>query len=170
MSCLDTIYSQTITLFNRIPGKNGDPTMWIPTVIDGVHLSFTKSSSWNDHGGSTSDDVKLNVRYKPSGDDALVRCRISAEDETVCFKKWYEPKSWRKQPDPYDCLTFSFGENDDFDFFIEGVFDEFDLPISDQNFERRGFYNYMNAEYDNVFVITSVSKYSLIPHFEITAR
>jgi|GEM_PF-4534106 len=73
---------------------------------------------------------------------------------------------WMKQ----NGLTFSFGENDDFDFFIEGVFGEFDFPISDQNFERRGFYNYMNAEYDNVFVISSVSKHDLIPHFEITAR
>ena len=170
MSCLDTIYSQTITLFNRIPGKNGEPTTWIPTVIEGVHLIVTKSSSWNGHGGSASDDVKLNIRYKPSGNDALVRCRTSAEDETICFKKWYEPKAWRRMSEPENGLTFSFGENDDFDFFIEGVFGEFDFPISDQNFERRGFYNYMNAEYDNVFVISSVSQHDLIPHFEITAR
>lgn len=170
MSCLDTLYRQTITLFNRIPGKDGEPTQWIPTVIDGVHLIVTKSSSWNGHGGSTSDDVKLNIRYKQSGSNALVSCRASAEDEAVCFKKWCEPKAWRKLSDPQEAITFSFGENDDFDFFIEGVFDDFDGPISDQNFERRGFYNYMNTEYDNVFVITSVSKHDLIPHFEITAR
>lgn len=170
MSCLDTLYKQTITLFNRIPGKNGEPTVWIPTIIDGVHLIITKSSSWNSHGGSKSDDVKLNIRYKPDGSDSLISCRTSAEDETICLKKWYEPKAWRKMSEPLNCLTFAFDENDDFDFFIEGVFEEFGSPIFDQNFERRGFYNYMNAEYDNVFVITSVSKHSLIPHFEITAR
>ena len=44
-----------------------------------------------------------------------------------------------------------------------------DGPVSDERY-RNGFYNYMNRNYDNVFAITNVSKFNLIPHFEITAR
>ena len=163
MSALDVIYNQTITLFNRIPGKNGEPTMWVPTVIDGVHLIVNRSSSWNNHGGKTADNTRLHVPFVWRGDDAMVVCRDGE-------KKWYKPKEWRREPDPEAGITFSFGENDDFDFFIEGTVDEFSGQISDRDFERKGFYGYMNKTYDNVFVISSVEKFSLIPHFEIMAR
>lgn len=170
MSALSAIYSQTITLFNRIPGKNGEPTMWIPTVIDGVHLIVNRSSSWNSHGGKNSDDVKLHIPYIWHGYDSVISCRSGTDESSIIQKKWYEPIAWRKQPDPENGITFSFGENDDFDFFVEGVFEEFQSPISEQNFERKGFYGYMNKMYDNVFVITSYQKFGLIPHFELTAR
>lgn len=170
MSALNMIYDQTITLFNRIPGRHGEPTMWIPTVIDGVHLIVEQSSNWNSHGGKSSDDVKLNIPFSQQGEDAMISCRAGSDDTSIIQKKWYRPKEWRRSLEPEDGITFSFGENDDFDFFIEGVFDEFPSPISDEGFERKGFYGYMNAMYDNVFVIASVHKYNLIPHFELTAR
>lgn len=42
-------------------------------------------------------------------------------------------------------------------------------PISDDDY-RIGFYNYMNKTHDNVFAISTVSKFNLIPHFEVGAR
>ena len=42
-------------------------------------------------------------------------------------------------------------------------------PIADADY-RNGFYNYMNKHYDNVFAISTVSKFNLIPHFEIGAK
>lgn len=170
MSALDAIYKQTITLFNRIPGRNGESTIWIPTVIEGVHLIVRQSSNWNSHGGKTSDEVQLHIPYTWHGDDAMISCLSDPENKGFVQKKWLKPKEWRQELEPENGLTFAFGDNDDFDFFIEGVFDEFPSPISDRNFERKGFYGYMNAKYDNVFVITSVQKFSLIPHFELTAR
>lgn len=170
MSALSAIYAQTITLFNRIPGRNGEPTMWVPTVIDGVHLIVRRSSNWNSHGGKGTDDVKLNIPFKWHWDDAMISCRNGSDKSTQILKKYYSKEDWHKKLEPEDGITFSFGDNDDYDFFIEGVFDEFPSPISDRNFERRGFYGYMNAKYGNVFVISSVQKFSLIPHFELTAR
>lgn len=170
MSAFDVLYGQTITLFNRIPGKHGEPTLWIPTVIEGVHLIAGRSSNWNSHGGKSSDDVRLHIPFTWDGKSAMIHCRPNDGDTGSSMKKWYQPKEWRRMLSPEDGLTFAYGDNDDFDFFIEGVFDEFPSPISDENFERRGFYGYMNLMYDNVFAISSVQKFSLIPHFELTAR
>ena len=33
-----------------------------------------------------------------------------------------------------------------------------------------GFYNFCNTIYDYSFAITSVAKYSVIPHFELMAK
>ncbi len=170
MSAIDAIYSQTVTMFNRFPAKNGESPIWLPTIIDGVHLIVSKSSVWSGQGEKSSDDVKLNIRYMPHGSDVLIPCKVAPGGTETVYKKWYEPKAWRKNPNPSDSITFSFGNSDDFDFFIEGVFDELTAPISDESFGCKGFYGYMNSMYDNVFVISSVSKYNLIPHFEITAR
>ena len=85
-------------------------------------------------------------------------------------KPWYEPKAWRRLEKPEDAITFGFGNNDDFDFFVAGALTEFDSPVSDAMYERGGFYNQMNSYYDNVFAISSVSKKDLIPHFEIIGR
>lgn len=170
MSALDPIYNQTVTVFNRVPGSNGEPNLWIPSVIDGVHLIIGKSSAWSSQGSKSSDDVKLNIRYTPKGNDVMISCKAPGDQSEKVEKKWYEPKAWRRALSPPDGITFSFGDDEDFDFFIEGSFDEFPSPISDENFGRKGFYAYMNSMYDNVFVISSVNKYNLIPHFEITAR
>lgn len=175
MAGFDAIYKQTVTLFNRVKSVDGD-VMWYPTVIEGVHLVVDKSASWDNYGGRVSDNVRLHIRYLQSGDDVLIRYRKQKEEQEdpeaeaeYGYKKWYEPKAWRRLADPEEAVTFSYDEND-FDFFVEGAFDELATPVSDENFERSGFYNHMNATYDNVFAITGASKYNLIPHFELTAR
>jgi len=170
MSCLDPLYAQTITLFNRMPGKKGEPTIWLPTVISGVHLIVGKSTSWDKSGGRNANDVRLHVRYRRDGDKVLVCCASPNASEGVIYKQWYEPKAWKRLLTPEDSITFSFGEDSDFDFFIEGKFDEYPSPISDDNFGFKGFYGYITENYDNVFAVKSVNRYNLIPHFEIQAR
>lgn len=157
MPGFDAIYKQTVTLFNRIRDAYTEDVVWYPTVLHGVHLVVDKSSAWGMQGGRETDNVRLHVRYAVSGDSVLVG-----------GKPWHEPKAWRKLAAPETAITFGYGD-DDFDFFIEGEFTDIPGPISDDQF-KNGFYNYMNANYDNVFAITSVSKYNLIPHFEIMAR
>ena len=161
----DALYKQTVTLFNRVSAKSGE-VFWYPTVINGVHLITTKSSSWSGRAENESDDVRLHIQYTPSGSDALIKC---ADDQ---FKKWLEPKVWRRLPqeEKLENLTFAFGDAEVFDFFVEGVFAGASGPISDSAYERKGFYNFMNSQFDGVYAITSVSRYNLIPHFEIMAR
>lgn len=160
MAGFDAIYKQTVTLFNRVAIAHDDGEyLWYPTVLTGVHLITDESASWNNNGGMKNDNVRLHVRYLQSGDDVL-----------VAGKKYYTPKDYRRLLAPEEAITFQFGSKD-FDFFIEGELEEeFPVPISDKTFTRHGFMDYMNARYDHVFAITSVSKYNLIPHFEIMAR
>lgn len=45
--------------------------------------------------------------------------------------------------------------------------------IADEDYQSRrdgGFYDYMNKNHDNVFLITNVGTYTLIPHFEIGGK
>lgn len=170
MSCLDVLYAQTITLFNRKPGQKGDDTVWIPTVIEGVHLIINRASSWDSRGGRAQDNATLNIRYQKSDSDVLVKCKDAFGQGADFYKKWYEPKAWKKLASPDNVITFSFGDNEDFDFFVEGTHAEFGPAIKDSDFQRKSFYWYMNNEYDNVFAISSVSRFSLIPHFTISAR
>ncbi len=161
MPGLDVLYKQTVTIFNRVKNLSGEDVLWYPTIIKGVHLIIDRAAVWDMQGGRASDNARLHIRYAPKNGKVFVG-----------DKEWLEPKEWRKKPDRETAITFGYGNDDDFDFFIAGAFDSqlFATPISDALFERRGFYNYMNANYDNVFAITGVSKKNLIPHFEITGR
>ena len=159
MAGFDALYIHTVTLFNRVKGKYGEDALWYPTILNDVHLIVDKSASWNNYGGQSSDNARLHVRYKTVNGIVMVG-----------NKPWYEPKAWRRLEKPEDAITFGFGNNDDFDFFVAGALTEFDSPVSDAMYERGGFYNQMNSYYDNVFAISSVSKKDLIPHFEIIGR
>ena len=157
MPGFDALYRQDITLFNRIVLATGE-ILWRPTVIEKVHLIVNKSNTWSSYGGSSTDTVTLHVRYTLNGGDAY-----------VAGKKYYEPKEYRKAEYPADGITFAYGDSDVCDFFVEGKHDS-EETIWDDAYDRNGFYNFMNKNFDNVFAIQSVSKYNLIPHFEIMAR
>jgi hypothetical protein len=163
MPGFDALYKQTVTVFNRVKDARTQKVLWYANVIENVHLIIDKSSSWSGQGTSSSDTARLHIRYSPSGNNAVVICK----DGT---KIWHEPKEWRRLEDKDNTITFAYGDAEVFDFFVEGAFTEYASPIDDDSFERKGFYNYMNSRYDNVFAISSVSKYNLIPHFVIMAR
>ena len=83
-------------------------------------------------------------------------------------KKYLEPKKWAKQINDTLGHTVTFASGD---FFIEGEHDE--KMIADEDYQSRrdgGFYDYMNKNHDNVFLITNVGTYTLIPHFEIGGK
>lgn len=142
------MYKSVVTLFNRKPGSRGEGSIWLPTVIKGVNLNADKAVITAQYGSESTDNAILNVRYKRDGDDVL-----------VAGKPWMAPKEWDKTE---DSLTFATG-----DFFWEGEWSG-GIPV-DMDYEG-GFYEYMNQTYDYVFMITSVAKFSMIPHFEITGR
>ena len=179
MPGFDALYRQTVTLFNRVRvGTVGNEMdYFIPTVLENVHLIIDQSATWNGYGGAQADNTRLHVRYVKSGSNVLIGS-----------KQYCEPKEWKRLQTYDGMITFRYGNDTDFDFFVDGVFvpDSKKLVnaiavgentvtltegfISDEAYGKFGFYSYLNKLYDHVFAITAVSQYNLIPHFEIMAR
>ena len=149
----EAIYKQTVTVFNRV--IDGEKTYWYATVIPNVHLIIDRSIIISTYGEQSADNAKLHIQYSLSGEDAI-----------VVGKTYMTPKVFRSSGDPSANITFAFG--DEFDFIKSGAF-EGSGPFDDDDY-KGGFFNYMNKTYDEVFAITNVSKFNLIPHFEIVAR
>ena len=151
------MYKDTVTLFNRYTTKD-KKTIWYPTVLRGVNLNVDKASIIVKYGTNSQDNAVLNVKYQVS-DGAIM----------VSEKPYLLPKEWKNQSEDIlaDSLTFTPGTQE-FDFFYEGEW-EGKEPILDEEYTS-GFYSYMNNSYDNVFAITSVSKYNVIPHFEVVGK
>ena len=151
------MYRDTITLFNRYTTKDRK-VIWYPTIMRGVNLNVDKASIVAKYGSNSQDNAVLNAKYH-SGDDTVM----------VGNKKYLLPKEWSKQTEDTlaKSLTFTTGK-EEFDFFYEGEW-KGEKPILDEDYTS-GFYSYMNNNYDNVFAITSVSKFSVIPHFEVVGK
>lgn len=147
------MYNDMITLFNRYKGLNGD--LFYPTVLHGVDLNIDKAAIIAKYGEQAADNARLHIKYA-MGEDGI----------EVCGKKYLPPKEWEALDEPATTITFDSGT--DFDFFIVGEWEDTE-PIEDNGY-LDGFYDYVNTRYDHVFAITSVARYSVIPHFEIMAR
>lgn len=146
------MYRDTITLFNRKRGTTGTGDTWYPTVIKNVNLSIDRAAVVEKYGAESKDNAILNVRYT-----------VENGDITVAGKPWMPPKAWDKT---MDSITFAGGS--EFDFFWAG---EWTGGVKqDAEYGAEGFYGFMNRTHDYVFAINSVSKLSVIPHFEITGK
>lgn len=149
------MYADTVTLFNRY--DNGAEDLWFPTILRGVDLNIDKAAIVATYGENSTDNARLHVR-----------CSIDDGDITVGGKTYLPPKLWKAQSadEAANSLTFTSGQT--FDFFIVGEWDSADR-IDDADY-LDGFYNFCNKIYDYCFAITSVARYSVIPHFEIMAK
>ena len=150
------MYNDTITLFNRKAGEQGDT--WYPSVLHNVQLIIDMASTPAEHGTVATDGAALSVRYIRDG-----------VDKKVGEKLWLLPRDWQKLEDPSGALTFTTG--DLFDFFWAGDWGS-ENPVNDSAFPESGdFYSHMNSNYDNVFAVHSVKgPYGLVPHFEIVGK
>lgn len=146
------MFDKTITLFNHYKSRLGD--MWYPTVIHNANLLIDKAAIIAKYGAESNDNAILNIHYD------LVDGQIMVDG-----KPYLPPKEWSHQTNDKlpESITFTSGK--DFDFFMLGEYESTE-PIADDNYVD-GFYNYINDEYDYVFAVTSVAKYTAIPHFEI---
>lgn len=142
------MYRDTVTIFNRYHSPAGDA--WYPTVLTGVDLNIDHAAIVAKYGENAQDSAKLHVRINADG--------------TVGGKTYLPPKEYQALLSTTGFITFTPGE--EFDFFFAGEWTTF---VLDSDY-LDGFYNYMNKRYDNVFAITSVGQYSVIPHFEIMGR
>lgn len=144
------MYTDTITLFNRIPGARGEPDTWLPTVIKGVNINIDRVAILAKYGAQCQDKAVINIRYETQGGQII-----------VAGKRFQTAKEWSQTA---DTLTFTPAK----DFFWAGEWDG--GVVSDADYGTEGFYGYMNRTMDNVFLISSVARYSVIPHFEVMGK
>ena len=151
------MYIDTITLFNR-DAENG---LWYPTVLRNVDLNADRGAIMASYGANATDNAKLHVKYHYENGNLKVG-----------QKTYLEPIQFAASVNKECCITFAYGEEKGdlaFDFFIKGAYSE--AVVADDDYdEYDGFYNYMNATRDNVFMVTSCAIYSVIPHFEVLGR
>ena len=150
------MYKDTVTLFNRKEGLEGDT--WYPTILHNVHLNMDRAAILAKYGAESADSAVLNVRYTQV-----------KENKKVAEKVWKPPKEWERIQDPSAFVTFTTGTR--FDFFWLGEW-ESENPVFDKDYiSDTDFYTYMNRTHDYVFAISSVGgPYSVIPHFEIMGK
>ena len=144
------MYTDVITLFNRIPGARGGPDAWMPTVIRGVNINIDRAAILAKYGAQCQDKAVINIRYEMQGGQII-----------VAGKRFQPSKEWSQTADK---LTFTPAK----DFFWAGEWDG--GVVSDADYGTEGFYGYMNRTKDNVFLISSVARYSAIPHFEAMGK
>lgn len=155
------MYSNIITLFNRYDSQTG--TVWYPHILTGVDLNTDRGAILKKYGPESTDNAQLHVRFH------LRDGAKTVADSNGNELEWLSPKEWAKQTN--DALENSITFSPD-SFFWEGAWDGGtvnDADYTDRRYE--GFYAYMNAKHDNVFLITSVGgPYTVIPHFEILGK
>lgn len=155
------MYNNIITLFNRYDSQTG--TVWYPHILTGVDLNTDRGAILKKYGPDSTDNAQLHVRYHFR--DGVKEITDNAGKEL----EWLSPKEWAKQTN--DALEKSITFSPD-SFFWEGVWDGGtvnDAEYTDRRYD--GFYAYMNAKHDNVFLITSVGgPYTVIPHFEALGK
>ena len=147
------MFKDTITVFNSYEDSLKNVT-WYPTVIHGVNLLIDKAAIVAKYGAESKDNAILNIHYHTVDGQIMVD-----------GKPYLPPKEWDRQTNDRLAESITFTSGTDFDFFVFGEY-PITEPIADDDY-LDGFYNQVNSEYDYVFAITSVAKYSVIPHFEI---
>lgn len=151
------MYLDKITLFNFYRSSLGD--MWYPHVIKNVNLVIDKAAIVAKYGLESKDNAILNIRYYKEN-----------EQIEIAKRPYLPPLEWERQTNDKLADSITFKAGNEFDFFVLGEHPEFSesIPIMDDDYD--GLFNYMKENYDYVFAITSVAKYDVIPHFEITGK
>lgn len=142
------MYDDTITLFNRYKSNSGD--LWYPTVIRGVDLIVDTASIIAQYGEKNENSARLHIKLNGG---------------QIGGKPYLQPKEWKTllNDTMVDYVTLQSST----DFFIKG---EYDAGVVDDNDYKEGFFQYMKKHRDNVFTVTSVGEYKVIPHLEILAK
>lgn len=147
------MYQDTITLFNR----TGD--IWRATALSHVDLNSDEAALIAKYGTDSKAKASLHIRYVVNEVGPLVRCGPAS----------YLVKQPREYTGADGTIAFRPASSGEVvDFFMEGVWDG-EPVINDGDYDS-GFFDHMSAAQDGVYTITSVARYSVIPHFEILGR
>jgi hypothetical protein len=136
------MYTDTVTLFNYSKAEQG--AYWYCTVLNDVELQITKGSFVAKTGNESVDSCVLHVKH------------------LFTNKTYVKPKEFALLFDKQNNYTFS-----DKDFFVQG---EYNLDIVNDTDYQGGFLNYMNKTYDDVFKVTKVDVFKLLPHLEVYGK
>lgn len=140
------MFDKTVTLFNY----HASTKRWHITTLQGVNFNDNRAAKATQQGVTNGDTVSLLLPVDISGGS------ISYEG-----KLYVKPKEYAALDNPADVFTLT----PETDFFVVGNC-RFNTPIDESEY-MDGFYTEMNAELDDVYLITSAAFFSLIPHFEI---
>lgn len=136
------LFDRTITVFNRADGEGVlSDDIWYKTVLDHVRVIETKGTSNNATGTSEMDTVNIHIM------------------ERYLEKPYLDPKEWANLLDKTEAFTLTQGH----DFIVLG-------DLSNIDTESIDLYQQLKNTYDGVYRITSVSKYTVIPHLEVGGR
>lgn len=145
------MFDNTLTLFNY----DGTNDVWIKNVIYGVDYGYDDSTNSTTTGEVNAEQMVILIPSDRSG------AIITAEDG----EKQYLPRiAYQNETDKSDKITFQSGT----DFVYFGNFTG-GVSLSDDDYDS-GMYDYMNKNYDNVYMVRGCSWHSLIPHFEVVVR
>lgn len=141
------MYHDTITVFNYHAASG----RWFPSVISDVDLLTTKSKNATTVGCNNADVV-----------DIIIHCTVDKHISTGAGMKSYTgPKEYARCDNPAQHITFT----PECDFIFSGAWSDTE-PLTDDDYDE-GLYHAMNTERDGIYLISSASFYSLLPHFEI---
>ena len=144
------MYQDTVTVFNRI--KVDNQLYWKPYVLHNVDWNGDASAILARYGATSQDTSRLHIAY------TITDGKMMIGDYEYVLPKAYSGAEG----------TISFIDGESFSFYWVGEWTETG-DILDSDYPK-GFYNYMRSVSDDIYAISSVARYSVIPHFEIMAR
>lgn len=152
-----------VTIFNFY--ESSTAAIWYPHVLSGVHLETDRGQIMKLYGTDSTDNAQLHIPFGVKNGRKIIVDTVGKE------LPWLPPKEWNRQVN--DLLPDSITFNPSTDFFMVGAWDGAvlvnDADYTDRRYE--GFYAFMNAEKDFVYLISSVGgPYAIIPHFEILGK
>lgn len=151
------MYNDTVTLFCRYEDKSGD-IVWYAHILENVNLSIDRAAIIAKYGAQSQDNAALNVGYTTDSGAVM-----------VSGTQWLPPKEWAGQSPEARVTSLTFAAGNDYSVIMAGVWDG-PATINDDDYGVNGFYDYLNRKIDNVFTVTTVTKYGVIPHFEIIGK
>ena len=182
------MYRDTITLFNFYNG------IWRATVLNNVDLNADRAAIIARYGTESSDRAKLHVSFQPTADGTIKigsNKYVKPEDYTgeagtITFASgnlfsFFSSFNWDGNVGNIEEGVYDFGTIDPwntgrslrggtFNPWNEGgMYDGNHILIDDSIYDE-GFYNYMNARYGDIYAVSNVAIYSVIPHFEVMAK
>lgn len=143
------MFDRTITIYSYRRSED----RYYGTVIRNCTVQTTESSSDFSKGSGGSDRISISIR-----------CDAGKKVITGNGKKQYlTAKAYQAA----ESISDKFSMTPEADFIVLG--ERTDLVVVDGEYPN-GFYQFLNIASDDVFMISNVSYYSLIPHFTVTGR
>lgn len=139
------MFNDVVTLFMKYEDKKEKICQWHRVALADVELQKNKAISVSNDGNRPNNTVTLH---------------IPCTQGKIGDYEYLKPKAWHRAEDKAGKITLVEG-----DFFVDGEI--IDMDIYDDSQYAGGLFTYMRKNYDDVYVISSVNEYKVIPHFEV---